>query len=211
MFNVRIYLIRLIVLVCKTLINSQLKVIINGKENIPEEDSVLIVCNHCSYLDVFIISMAFHERLPNLDWVISKENYRNPLFKWLYPVFTVIVVNGTIAKVRLALKKRRWIVIFPEGARRWHHVDGKINKGKLSTGTAAIALSTGVAIVPVCITGTDIVLPPRSFKLNPQYGLMLTIGKPFRFEAVEQKNITAELLEEATEEIMNCIKELFYA
>lgn len=210
MFNPRIYLIKVIALVCKALINSQLKVIINGKENIPDGDNVLIVCNHCSYLDIFLISMAFYESLPNLDWVISKENYRNPFFKWLYYIFPVIVVNGTIAKVRLALKKKRRVVIFPEGARRWHHIDGKINKERLSTGTAAIALSTGVTIVPVCITGADIVLPPRSFKLNPQYGVMLTIGSPFCFEAVDQKNITGELLEEATDEIMNCVKELFY-
>lgn len=188
----------------RSLLNLNLKIVIEGKENIPQSPCALIVANHSSYLDVFVIGIAFYDKLINIKWVISKANYKLWFLKWAYAIYPVIVVNGTIEKVRQELIKNRWVVIFPEGAERWHPLEEPQLKKK-SKGTAVIALSSGAAIIPVHIYGTDKVLPPASFKLNPKYTIRVRIGKPFIFEAMRQENIDPALLEETTQAIMNAI------
>lgn len=181
-----------------------LKIVIKGKENIPNLSSVLIVSNHSSYLDVFIVAKTFYDRLVNIKWVISKENYLLWFLKLLYVIFPVIVVNGAVNKVKRELMNNRWVVMFPEGEERWRSPDDPKAKKK-NKGAPVIALSTGVTIIPMRIFEADKVLPARSFKLNPQYTIRACIGKPFAFGITEETKINQPLLEETYRVIMNAI------
>jgi len=189
------------------IVQCSLKIHIKGKENIPQTPKALIVANHSSYLDVPILGHTFFRQLPHISWIISKENYRLWYLKWLYLVFKVIVVNGTIAKVKKDLKANRWVVIFPEGDKRWCP-PRKAKTLRPKKGAAAIALSTGVPIIPVRIKGAAKILPPRSFKYQPKHSITVIIGKPFSFEVKKEKEIKESLLEQKTQVIMNKIMAL---
>ncbi|MBU2103241.1 MAG: 1-acyl-sn-glycerol-3-phosphate acyltransferase [Candidatus Omnitrophica bacterium] len=193
--------------ITKFFVKANFKIVFKGLENIPDTSSALIVSNHSSYLDVLLIGTAFYSNLANVLWVISKENYRIWYLKWFYALYPVIVVNGTVEKVKKALSEGCWIVIFPEGAARWYSKKHPQNK-KPGTGTAAIALSTGVTIVPVNIHGAGNVLSPHSFELHTAHTITLTVGKPFSFEAVHQEKIDETLLANTTEELVRRITEL---
>ena len=183
------------------------KIKILGKQNIPNTNQVLIVANHSSYLDVFILGVALFHNLINIRWVISKTNYRKWYLQWLYWLNRVIVVNGTIEKAKQALNNNLWVAIFPEGAGKWCAPKNE-EKRKPGHGAATIALSTGVTILPIGISGADKVLPANSFKMNRQYGIAVRIGEAFSFEMAQQERIDQALLEKTTQEIMGRINAL---
>jgi len=191
--------------ICRTILALQFKITVKGRENIPPISRALIVANHSSYLDVFVIAFALYNNLINLHWIISKANYNIWQLRWFYWFFPVIVVNGTVEKAKKALAENRWIVIFPEGAGRWCCIqDGgkKIIPGK---GASVIALSTGAPIIPIGICGSDKALSPGKFKLNRKETVEVNIGKPFSFGIVNQERIDDSLIEKTTNEIMQRI------
>jgi len=198
---------RCVFYVLRTLMALQFKIKVSGLENIPDVPNALIVANHSSYLDAFVLGFAFYSYLPKIRWVISKENYKLWFLKWLYWCFRVIVVNGTVEKVKESLNEGTWVVIFPEGAKNWCLKTDQSQK-KMFKGTSVIALSTGVPIIPVGIKGADKVLPPTSFKLQPQYLIEIKIGESFGVGVCQQEKIEDALLIEKLEEIMQHIKEL---
>lgn len=204
MFEVPVFVRKCVFFFCKWLILSHFKAIYKGQKNIPQTPSALIVANHSSYLDVFVIGIAFFNNLIDFRWVISKNNYKIWFLKWFWWVFQVIPVNGTVEKIKKALNEKKWVVIFPEGAGKWCSTEEPKNK-KLNTGAAVIALSTGITIIPIHICGADKALPPHSFKLNPAQTISVVIGEPFRFEPVCQERLDQALLEKTTQEIMGRI------
>lgn len=191
----------------KNVIHSHLKVIFEGQDNIPNIKRALIVSNHSSYLDVPLIGMAFHKKLPILTWVVSLENRKVWFLKWVFFVFRVIFVNGATAKAIKELQKDRWIVVFPEGAGRWRCL-GEPNERKARKGAAVIALTTGVPVIPIKISNADKAMPVKSFELNSAYTVTVKIGKPFSFEKVNQERLDETLLKKTTAEIMRRIEEI---
>jgi len=186
------------------------KVSVFGKENIPDVPGAIIVANHISYLDVPCLGWAFNERTLKMKWVVSKEIYGLWFMKWVYIIWDVIVLNGTIEKIKLALSQNRWVVIFPEGGERmcppW--LREEIRKKRSRRGAAIIALSTGVSVIPVGITGADKVLPMRSFRLNRRHKIVVRIGKPFSYKMVSDNDITDELVNQTKQEIIDRIYSL---
>ena len=76
MFKLKIFARKCVFFITKTLLDLILRITIKGRKNIPQTSCALIVANHSSYLDGFVIGRAFYDNLINLKWVISKENYR---------------------------------------------------------------------------------------------------------------------------------------
>lgn len=198
--------------ILKVIVASSLRITVEGKENIPRVNEALIVANHSSYLDVPIIAFAFYDNLINTSWVVSQANYNMWFLKWVYWLFRPIVTGGgTIDKIKDSLKDNRWVIIFPEGNERWCPPSEAAKKReKPSSGAAVIALSTGVTVIPVGITGADKVLPTRSFRLDTRYYITVKIGKSFQYKEREGGTITPELLKQTREEIMNRVYSLVY-
>ena len=195
--------------IIKSIVISNLKITVRGKENIPQTPKALIVANHSSYLDVFVLGVPFFEQGLKTRWVISKTNYRVWYLKWLYFLWQVIPVNGTIEKVKHALDKDLWVVIFPEGNEKWYPPSEAAKKrARPAKGAAVIALSTGVPVIPVGITGADKVLPARSFRLDRHHDITVTVGKPFSCNVVKEENIGSDLLNLTINDIMAKIKAL---
>lgn len=195
------------------------KLTIEGKENIPSLNSkAIIIANHCSFLDVPVIGRTFSKKLIDIAWVVSKKNYKNWSLKWVYAIYKVIVVNGTVKKASEALRIGSWVVIFPEGAGKWCAL-GQEKPLKTGKGAATIALTTGAMIIPVGILGTEKIMPPASFRMqkkmtfrmNPLETITVRIGKPFNFPPHNNPHIEDSLLEKCTEEIMQSIHALISA
>jgi 1-acyl-sn-glycerol-3-phosphate acyltransferase len=128
----------------------RLKVV--GRTNLPAEGAAIIIGNHASFLDPFILSSRC---LRPVQWLVTREFYGNPRVHWLLWWFGTIPVGGGRSMIRSyrriagVLQEGGFIGIFPEG--------GITRDGEMKPfrpGTAVIAFRMGVPVVPMHIHGT---------------------------------------------------------
>jgi len=151
-----------------------------GKENLPPPDeAVMYTPNHCSFLDIFILSGY----LPRPTKYISKiEILRIPLIGWAMGFARHIAIRRMDRKSQLktlrdaieTLKDGNSLVTFPEGTRS---KDGKLLDFK--KGPFTMAARAGVRVVPVTIVGTHLFQPPGAFvPLAVPRGVRVVIHPP---------------------------------
>ncbi len=94
---------------------------IAGKENIPEEASI-IMCNHQSAWETLALQFIF----PPQVWVLKRELLWIPIIGWGIATLKPIAINRKAGGKALAqvveqgterLKEGIWVTIFPEGTR----------------------------------------------------------------------------------------------
>ena len=113
------------------------KLRITGVENIPAKGPALIVSNHVSFVDGFLLS-AGSPRL--IRFMIHEDFYYHPLTHWFYKWFGYIPVASphkpkglkeAITKAREALERGEIVCIFPEGHLTRDGMLGEFKKGYL--------------------------------------------------------------------------------
>lgn len=155
-----------------------------GKENVPRDGALIVVCNHVHLTDPLLLMCAF----PRWITYMAKEE----LFR--YPVLSSILRSGRVLPVprggsveqkrdlmrqsEEVLQRGEVLALFPEG-RRDH--TGILLKGK--PGAAVLAAHTGAQIVPAAISGTENLGGWGWLWRRPR--LTVTIGKPFRLPPVD--------------------------
>lgn len=88
-----------------------------GYENIPKDRAILMVGNHVSWIDWFILQLPFERRI---NYLIDKDIYNWKVFNWAFRAAELIPVSKKAAKDSFAvaskrLKDGRIVAIFPEG------------------------------------------------------------------------------------------------
>lgn len=142
---------------CNTLFRiGGIRVLVEGRENIPADTPCVFVGNHRSCFDIPLM-------LTSLDaphGLLSKEELRNiPLLsRWMNLLGCVYVEREDLrASVRAlnqaaaAVKSGRSFIIFPEGT-RYKGEEGGI--GEFKFGAFQIAFKNGAPVVPVAISGS---------------------------------------------------------
>lgn len=175
----------------------------HGNENIPRQGGALILCNHVSYLDPFIIGSAanrelyFMARHDSFDWpvigpLIAAHN--------AYPVRRGTADRGALRRTISLLKTGKIVLIFPEGTRS---ADGTL--GKAHGGVSFIAHNAEVPAIPAYLNGT--ILPRNAKWIHPAQ-LSVTFGSPMDFTEVKQIEDKRELYRRMGEQIMQEIANL---
>lgn len=126
-----------------------------GTERVPAEGPAVLVCNHVSYVDGFMLTAAF--RRP-VRWVMWYWIYELPLLHWLFRAGRAIPIAGkkespelmekAFAEVKKALSEGELVGIFPEGLIT--HT-GEINPFR--PGIDRILDETAVPVVPMALKG----------------------------------------------------------
>ena len=150
---------------------------VEGRENIPDEGSVLIVSNHRSYWDPPLLAIAVWKR--RVFFMAKEELFETPILSSLIRHWgnAFPVKRGTFDKTALEtaielLKAGKAVCIFPEGTRS---KTGKLLKPKWGAGFVAIKSKS--LIVPCYISGSFGAFPKVSVKF----------GKPFKLELEDTK------------------------
>lgn len=182
-----------------------------GQENIPKEGGFLLCPNHISYADVFGVALfAFDSgREP---YFLGKESiFRLPgagkLLKraGMIPVYRE---SGQAAQAFSAavegVKAGKNVVIYPEGTLT-RDPDLWPMTGK--TGAARVALETKCQVIPVAQWGAQEILERYSKKpkVFPRKTMHLRAGPPVDLTDLYDQPLTAPVLKEATERIMDGI------
>jgi 1-acyl-sn-glycerol-3-phosphate acyltransferase len=140
---------------------------IKGKEKIEKGHPYIVMSNHQSLFDPWVLI----GKLPlQLRWTVKPEVKKMPVFGYALERMGHIYVGrrrrkDTVMSLEIAIQKIRKgssVVFFPEGTRS---KDGRLLK--FHKGGALIAIRSGVPILPVTINGSRFVLPKGTLALMP--------------------------------------------
>ncbi|MCL4514573.1 MAG: 1-acyl-sn-glycerol-3-phosphate acyltransferase [Firmicutes bacterium] len=165
--------------------------LIIGKENIPRTGPAIVVANHTSLLDGFVLAAFWPGRVTFLS---AAYLFRLPVVGTFLRMTGAIPVqsegNGA-AGIKTALRvlqRGGTLALFPEG-----RVSPDSRLCIFQTGWAYLALKTGATILPVAIKGTGSVLPvhaafPRRRKIHVQVAAPWT---PEKIQHPRQETLAA--------------------
>ncbi|MGZ8447699.1 MAG: lysophospholipid acyltransferase family protein [Candidatus Deferrimicrobiaceae bacterium] len=133
-----------------------------GLETIPLP-SILVV-NHLSFVDgYYMASLPFHDLTFAVGaWPFRMYWYTAFMRLARYIDVESIAWNDAVAICRRAASKNGCVLFFPEGHRSR---DRRLQP--FYSGAFRMAIETGLPLVPLCITGTDVLLPPGKHWLHP--------------------------------------------
>lgn len=146
-----------------------------GMENIPEDGPVIIAPNHQSFLDgMFVMSFLKFRMIRNTYFYAKEQHIKRPFLRFIANRHNIIIMDmsnlkDSIQKLGEALKKKKNIIIFPEGTRT---VNGKL--GEFKKTFAILSKELNVPILPVSIKGAFDAMPkgtilPRPHKVQVEF------------------------------------------
>jgi 1-acyl-sn-glycerol-3-phosphate acyltransferase len=176
------------------------RVELRGAEQIPATGPVILVANHESMIDPWLLGLATPRPI---RYMAKAELWRNPVLRRVMGWFGTFPVDrgsgdrSSVGRGAELLHAGEVLGIFPQGTclpyrdRPWHR------------GAAKLALATGALIVPVCIVGSEKALRPGKPKLGlPR--ITVLVGTPI---AVAAGKATIAAARELTGRIEHAIED----
>jgi 1-acyl-sn-glycerol-3-phosphate acyltransferase len=156
-----------------------IEVEVEGIEKIDRNGSYVLISNHLSNFDIFVILAA----LPlTIRFVAKKELLRVPIFGQALALSNHIVIDRSnpeeaIARINARVAERSGgsfcILFFAEGTRS---PDGKVHLFK--KGGVSLAIRTGLPVVPMSISGTRKFLPKGHAIIHPRGRVKIVLDLP---------------------------------
>lgn len=121
-----------------------------GLENIPDKAGFVVVSNHRSYADPFVIGAKLYPR--NLSFMAKKELFKNPLVAGFIKYFGAFAVDRGAGDTEAldyavaSVKKGDVLCIFPEGTR-----SQETEMKRFKSGAAHIISQVGADVIPVAV------------------------------------------------------------
>lgn len=187
--------------------------VVTGRENIPRRGGALLASNHLSMTDSLFLPVLTRRRvsfLAKAEYFTGrglKGRAKAAFVRWtgLIPLDRqdADAAAQSLDEGARAVRRGRLLGVYPEGTRS---PDGRLYRGK--TGTARMAIDTGVPVVPVAMVGTDRVQPigsviPRLTRVAMHIGAPLRPPTPAAGAIARKEQVRL-----FTEQIMSAIAQL---
>jgi 1-acyl-sn-glycerol-3-phosphate acyltransferase len=160
-----------------------------GRDNLPRQGGALLVSNHLSHLDVFILGIPLERPLNYVARSTLFLPVLGPLIRSVggFPIQREGIGAQGLKETLRRLKKGGIVVLFPEGTRSR---DGEL--AELKSGISVLAARARVAIIPAGIAGTFEAWPrtrrfPRPHPVRIHYGPAIL---PEELEGLDPEAIT---------------------
>lgn len=145
---------------------------VHGRDTISPKQSYIVVANHQSHYDIFVL---YGWLGIDLKWVIKKELRTIPVFGFAGEKGGNIFIDRSnpaaayesLEQARQKIVNGTSIIILPEGTRTR---TGEL--GEFKRGAFWLAQHLNIPILPVTILNTRNILPPRTFNLFPGRAIM---------------------------------------
>lgn len=169
---------------------------IAGKKNLHVLNRYILISNHNSHLDIFLLFYILPIKHIKITHPAAAKDYfikNKVLFKLVNYLFCPVwiergqKVDDPLKDMRKKLNSGHNIIIFPEGTRG---VPGLIGKFKTGIGRLAVEFRD-VPIIPVCLAGPEKAFPKMSAVPLPIWN-NVTVGPPRVFTGTSQ-DITSSL------------------
>src|SRR5262245_15084717 len=183
-----------------------------GVESIPEHGACLIVPNHITFADPIWITIPLRRRVYYMAW---DKPFQIPVLGFLMRIFGAFpvrldTVDASAQREAIdLLGQGKALVIFPEG--------GRTRSGELmqfKPGAFRLALTFGVPIVPVAISGAFEIWPasrllPRPGRLKVQYLRRIEVNRVAQHTTnAELKRLSRNLAAETRDQISGAISRM---
>ncbi|MEX1164250.1 MAG: lysophospholipid acyltransferase family protein [Nitriliruptor sp.] len=174
---------------------------VEGLDNVPEVEPVILAINHLSFIDSILVPIAIERPVYYLGKADYWDSWKT---RWFFEGTGVVPVRRTgdgsgdaaLATGVEILNRGDLLGIYPEGTRS---PDGRLYRGK--TGPVRMALEAGVRIVPVAVEGTDRAMPTGSY-LPKRRPITIRYGQPLDLSRFADRRDDPFVLRSATDELM---------
>lgn len=139
---------------------------VEGAEKVPLHEPVIFMSNHQSNFDILALFCAIPRQFA---WIAKEELFRIPIFGHSMGRAGYVPLDRgdgrralkSMEKAAAMIRSGKSVVIFPEGTRT---TDGSLLPFK--RGGFLVAGKAGVPIVPVTVTGSLAINPPKRMELH---------------------------------------------
>lgn len=143
-----------------------------GRHNMPAAGGILLISNHVSFLDVFVLGVSLHRQL---NYVARSTLFVPVLGAFIrsvggFPIQRDGMGASGLKETLRRLRNGGVVILFPEGTRS---EDGRL--GALKSGISVLAKRARVPIVPAAMAGSFEAWPrhrlfPRPHPIRIEYG-----------------------------------------
>jgi 1-acyl-sn-glycerol-3-phosphate acyltransferase len=150
---------------------------ISGRERAAKGETYVIISNHQSSIDTFILCCLRYR----YRWISKVENLKVPFIGWYIRMAKYITVNRgneeskaeMMEKALRCLREGISIMIFPEGTRSPGPGPGFFKRGAFR-----LAIEANVPILPVVLDGSGNILPKHGFVVGSGHKVKLNVLEP---------------------------------
>ncbi|MCU1588846.1 MAG: plsC 1 [Frankiales bacterium] len=185
-----------------------------GLEHVPREGGVILAANHISHADPIALADYIVYGTGRIARFLAKSTLFSgkPLVSQVMRGAGQIPVYRHTADASLALKdavaalqQGECVAIYPEGT-----VSRDPDKWPMlaKTGVARLALLSGVPVIPIAQWGAEQILDSyrtKGLHLLPRHTMHIVAGPPVDLSAYAGKELTADVLRGATDDIMRAV------
>jgi 1-acyl-sn-glycerol-3-phosphate acyltransferase len=169
------------------------RVELRGMERIPATGGVILVANHESLFDPWLLALATPRPV---HYMAKSELWKYPLVGRTLDAFGAFPVErGTgdstaISKAAELVRRGEVLGMFPQGTSK------QLERRPYHRGAARLALATGAPIVPVRLVGT------RGFPRPGRPPTRVLVGEPIHVEPAKPTLVAAKALTQRIEHVL---------
>lgn len=180
-------------------------------EKIPAEGGCVVAMNHVSHIDPLTLGWLLYEHGRLVQYLAKDALFEVPVFKYIVRDARMIPVSRLSTDAAKAfeaacvsVRAGGCVGVYPEGTIT-KDPTGWPMRGK--TGAARIALETGCPVIPIGQWGAQEILAPYTLRPHviPRRTARYKVGDPVDLDDLMGKEITHEVLHEASDRIMAAI------
>jgi 1-acyl-sn-glycerol-3-phosphate acyltransferase len=165
---------------------------VRGLEHFPAEGPGIVVANHHSYMDPFVLGASAPRKL---HFMVKRSLFRKWFARWFYWGMDAFAVNQdgndqeAVRKALRLLGSGGIVALYPSGTRCTEP-----GPGEWHMGAGLLAKHAGVPVVPAAIVGTFRAHPRSAFLPRP-FKVVVVFGEPEAFSGGRGKGALEDFVE----------------